>query len=978
MKTDGKVFFAIKSSYAAHYLKPIVEQIVHEADQMQTLVRIIEEFSEFAQSKKKDNSTIAKHKSKIHQLIDQIWILPEKKEFFLLYEKLSDSLQEIFDQLDDTHILEQTRDRFYANPEDPITTKVLKSLKWLVFRVRYIPASFLNLFKGEKKKIAYWKHSIPFKNLVIRHFQAETILKLRLITDRFFKELCAQYVKIKNWEKAISNSETSDIDIHLEIEVFLAQLPKEIETSLENILSTCFEEFTDSYKKAGTIELPGRMLSGSHISKFLSLSETRWVENNINWKNTLFSLFEEWRSELDIYTLRSLTLAELEKFTSEQTSKFSDQIDPEIDEIEVFIQDAISYIKKSKKGVGKELSRLHALAGVKLDKELVPRLCNKLSSQKITSLIAKLENSIRQNIEGLSDEHVIVKNNTYDSPIETSELKRVSPYELITFETLGVFETQLEAIKKELFTTLRETTEFASNLDQIVIFSLSSALTALGSEGKTEVEATAVALEGLTRAANRLKDTRNALKSSLVKNSDDLEKAIQEFCAQIVELAVNENVGELRIRITKAKAAKQAEELKKELREKLRVRKRMIFSLFRRSYNQLKARIEKFENRYINTTETQSIDREISDFLLESQSAIQNLPLIYRRLYELEPIEDPELFVGRASEYNMLTTAFTNWEQGKYASTVVVGEKWGGITSFINFTVNKGNYKYPLVRFSPLHSISSKKDLIGLMRIIFKNDSFTGVDHIVDHLKNGIRQIVILENLQNIYLRKIHGFDALNAFFEIISRTHKDIFWVSTSTIYAWDYLCKSINIAEFFSYTIKMENLTEDQIVNIIWKRNRISGFNILFEQDQTISDGKFDKMSLDEQQVFLKKNFFSELNDFAKSNISLALIFWLLSTKKVDKSAITIGTFQHPNPDFLSFLSMEKLHVLHALIIHDGLTGEHLAMVLNSSNVTVRLTLFALLEDGIIVERNQIHMVNPIVFRNIVTLLKAKNLIH
>jgi len=978
MKRVEKVFGQIKSAYTAHYLKPIIGQIENETAQMLAMVEAIEEFSKFSKSKKQDNSTIAKHKSRIHKQIDQIWIIPEKKEFSLLYGELSEKLEKIFDPLDDVYILEQNRMRFYASHEDPLGTKVAKSLKRLLFRIQHSPTSFLNLFKKEKKKVAYWKLSIPFRNLIMKHFQADATLKLRSITDLFYKELCAQYVNIRNWEKAMADSGASDIDMYGDIEAFKAQLFKKIENCLGEILSASIEEFTDHYEKVGTIENPARLLSDSRVSEALEQSETRWITNDLNWRNTIYSLFEEWRSELDIYTLRSLTLAELEKFTFQQTNKFSEQIGPEIDEIEVFIKDAISAIRKSKKGVGKELNRLHALAVMKLDKELVPRLCDKLSSQKITNLIGKLEGNIRQNIEDLSDEHVIVKNNSFDKPIDTSELKKVSPNELITFEILGAFESKLETTKKELFTALRETTEFANDLDQIVIFSLSSALAALEIEGKTELEATTVAIEGLTRAVNRFKDTRNVLKSSLIKNSDDLEKEIQTFCLQLIELADIETVGELRMRIAKAKAAKQAEEIKEELGEKLRARKRLAITVFKRSYDRVKLRIEQFENQYINTTKIQSIDRKVSDFLLESQSSIQNLPLIYRRLYELEPIEDLELFVGRTNEYNMLATAFANWEQRRFAATVVVGEKWGGLTSFINFAVNKGDYKYPLTRFSPPHSISSKEDLIAMMCVIFENENFTEVDHVVDHLNNGTRQIVILENLQSIFLRKIHGFTALNVFVEIINRTCQNVFWVTTSTAYAWDYLCKSINIAEFFSYNIKMESLTEDQIVSIIWKRNRISGFNILFEQDTTISDKKLDRMNPEERQAFLKKSFFSDLNDFANSNISLALIFWLLSTKKVDKSTITIGTFQRPNPNFLAVLSMEKMYVLHALILHDGLTVELLAEVLNSSIATAHLNVLALLEDGIIIEEDQVYLVNPIVFRNIVTLLKAKNLIH
>ncbi len=66
--------------------------------------------------------------------------------------------------------------------------------------------------------------------------------------------------------------------------------------------------------------------------------------------------------------------------------------------------------------------------------------------------------NIRQNVEALSDEHVIVKSTNYDKPIKSDELASISPYELIAFETLAAFQEELKRIKKDLFAALEKTT----------------------------------------------------------------------------------------------------------------------------------------------------------------------------------------------------------------------------------------------------------------------------------------------------------------------------------------------------------------------------------------------------------------------------------------------------------------------------------------------------------------------------------------
>ena len=253
------------------------------------------------------------------------------------------------------------------------------------------------------------------------------------------------------------------------------------------------------------------------------------------------------------------------------------------------------------------------------------------------------------------------------------------------------------------------------------------------------------------------------------------------------------------------------------------------------------------------------------------------------------------------------------------------------------------------------------------------------LDQVETFLKNGSKRIVIIEDLQNLYLRKVGGFTTLQLMFQLMAKTHHQVFWIMTTTIYAWQYLDKTIHISEYFSYIIAMKELTHEQVKNIIWKRNRISGFNILFDADkERLNDKKFSKLNEDEQQQLLKKEFFSSLINFARSNVSLALIYWLLSTKRVDEKAITIGSFKNPDLNFINVLSMDKIYILHALIIHDGLTELQLNDVLYTTNIAIKLLLIELLQDGILLQRDDIFMVNPIIYRNLISLLKSKNLIH
>ena len=51
--------------------------------------------------------------------------------------------------------------------------------------------------------------------------------------------------------------------------------------------------------------------------------------------------------------------------------------------------------------------------------------------------------------------------------------------------------------------------------------------------------------------------------------------------------------------------------------------------------------------------------------------------------------------------------------------------------------------------------------------------------------------------------------------------------------------------------------------------------------------------------------------------------------------------------------------------------------ARVLNMNEQKVRFMIIEMLEDGVLIEEEDFFLVNPIIFRNTVQLLKAKNLI-
>ena len=976
---EGKTSNKVRGILHQQFLSVVAKSINREVDQMIQILDIADQFYQQFQERK-DDQLVVDYKKALYSRVQEKCKLADTPVFAIIYPDLITSLNEVFESVPERITQIQSDERFFAQQGDSVFLKVAKFFKRKLFNTARTPVKVSNLFNKQKKPIDYWSQEILLRNLTKKYFHAGLISSLKSVTDLVFKSKLEEYRKFKKWEAGFYHADTIDIDAQKSTLKESAKAIKVvIEQELNSIVDRLENQFNTDLEKAGTMELPSGYLKEEKVAAHIQSVENSWNNHQKCWNNTFYAFMEKWSSDLDIHILKYNTNVEFRKFQNAQVKKLIEHIEPEIYAIQDFIDSAMATLEKDHESVVKELKKIVYQANKTLDKQLVPQLCEKLSSRNITGLINKLEIDIRQHVDVISHDHVLVANDSFQEPLSEDDLNKVSFNELIKFEILSVFQSNLDKIKNGLFTSLEKTTLEVSDLDHIITFSLNSAISASDDDERDGEDVVSIAIEGLKRAGARLADVRKMLEESLSGNIHKLEEAIGQFCESIMKLTVHENVQDLKLRITKAKATRQAEEVKKELKQEFEDGKKNFLSFISRTYDKIKQGLDYLSGRFILTAGKPVLTRDVSDFLLESQNAIDKLPLIYRRLYRIEPLDDLELFEGRDSEIAEFKEAYDSWTKNRYVTTIILGEKWGGFTTFLNYVIKHGRLSNSVKRWSIDESICRSEDFIRLLTEVINKDGVSNQESLIAYLNESSRQVIVLENIQNLYLRKIDGFHAMNTLFEIMSATCKNVFWIATSTIYCWNYLTKSISIQDFFTNQIEMKSFSKEQIANVIWKRNRISGFNIRFlVEDEIVDDKKFQKLNEEQQQKYLKEKFFDDLNAFSKSNVSLALMFWLMSTRDVDEHTITIGKFNQPNLNFLNVLSTDKIYILLALVLHDGLNAKEISEVLNENRESCTHTLFSLRKDGIIVYNDDQFMINTVVYRSVIGLLKAKNLIH
>ncbi|MEM7550563.1 MAG: hypothetical protein AAF363_12850 [Bacteroidota bacterium] len=965
----------VNSIYANYFIEPIRKWTENELDYG---VKIYDHASRFFKSDDQHPaSETEKYKEQLFGEIKPLWIIEGNASFENDFSDLIAELESYFETVPEYIIREQHPDRFRLLEINRGFLRFRKRLKKSHFYFTKIPLRLCNvfrkLFRYKPYKVHFKKHKLPLRNMAIYFYRNEVISKVLEERKALYKEITQFYVELKRWEES-PDASSFELD---ESKSQVREKYRAFEASVSEIIQDAQYYFNRDYYLVDTVELSARCFRSTLLKKDFASRSKKWNQECSKWQNTLYALFEEWRTDLEVVILKFSVEVRKIKLDEDLNKFISKNIEPKFNEILSFVKRIKTQIKSSKatESLVKKLQSFKSEEVENLKKDLVNPLSELLIDKKLIGLINSFQLSIKEFTEKPPEKRIVVSCG-YDSPINYSDLHAISPREFISFETLPKFENALEGTSADFFQACQKTYAEVLDIDQVIGFSISSALDTTETEG-TDLKK--LVIENLDRSTARVEEIKEGFRITVDESLKYLDESVDVFQEEILAFTDNENILNLRLRISKAKALERSKKYREEFIRNLKRVLIRILGTARKNAKLFKEKLNILSERFILTAKQTQITKEISNFLSESQTIINGLPVVYKRLYSIESLLDLQLFEGRQKELEKLKEAYKNWQEGNYAATVVVGEKWSGLTSFVNYAIDKVGFKHKIVRIPVQRNMNTPEAFFAFCNELFGFDQTKSIEELISKVKSRKGTVVVVEDIQNLFLKKIGGFEALKLLFELINSTNRDVFWVTTSTLYSWQYLERTVSISEYFSYVVMVEKLTDLQIKNIVSKRNRISGYKIVYEPTaKDLENKKFKKLNDQEQQEYLRTRFFNRLNGFAASNVSLALIFWLLSTLRIDKNTITIRSFQEPDLSFVATFSMTRIFVLHALIIHDGLSEKQLAEVVNTSDKEARLRLLSLVEDGIIYEKSDTYFVTPIIFRTIINLLKSKNLIY
>ncbi|MBE0515143.1 hypothetical protein [Sulfurimonas sp.] len=372
------------------------------------------------------------------------------------------------------------------------------------------------------------------------------------------------------------------------------------------------------------------------------------------------------------------------------------------------------------------------------------------------------------------------------------------------------------------------------------------------------------------------------------------------------------------------------------------------------------------------------ISFELSEFMQETESALQNIPQNYKRLYELHPAE-MQFFVDREKGIGALQKSFTNWAKNRFVTCAIIGEKGCGISSMLNSFLSDIPYT-DIIRDELHEKIFTKEDYFKYFNTLLKTENIATNKELIDFLNNTqSAKIIILENLHHMFLKKVGGFESIKMLFELISYTTKKVLWIGVFTPETWNFLAKTISISNYFTSEIFIEPLSHENIKETISKRNEYENLKTEFlPKEENLKGMALEKLGDEQKQIFLSEKFFKQLHKLSNGNISLAMLYWVRAIEKIEENIIYIKGIDNVDHSFVKNLSSEALFALQALILHDGLDLHDFSIVMNAPHEECRKMLMPMLEKGLLIQPHKKYNINPAIYQQVHDHLSSKNFIH
>ncbi|MGK7311208.1 MAG: hypothetical protein ACN0LA_03130 [Candidatus Longimicrobiales bacterium M2_2A_002] len=385
----------------------------------------------------------------------------------------------------------------------------------------------------------------------------------------------------------------------------------------------------------------------------------------------------------------------------------------------------------------------------------------------------------------------------------------------------------------------------------------------------------------------------------------------------------------------------------------------------------------------VGEVEREVMLESLEQSLLGQDQQVVRLPTLYRQLFDVEAdVPWAELLVPRDEELAVIQRAFDRWVEDRSATLAIVGEKGSGKTTLLRLAEERVFGDNRIVRVGLGRSVDDPGELRSRLVRSFELDDAAAV--VADEINGQPPAVAIVEDLHHLFVRALGGFEAMEAFLEVVTATRANVLWVVTVDEFAWRYLDRVVGIDAHFVHKVSTTDLPPEKLEQAIMARHDVSGFALRFETSTAEpGDGRWARLLGRQARGELTRKeshrrlYFQKLAEIAEGNIVLALFYWLRSIRRTEEHVLVLGDPEIIDLEFLDRLPLAHLHSIAAIILHGGLSEAAHQRVFQLPPVESRLQLAALADSHMVfLARDGEYKINKVLYRPFIRMLTSRNI--
>ena len=368
-------------------------------------------------------------------------------------------------------------------------------------------------------------------------------------------------------------------------------------------------------------------------------------------------------------------------------------------------------------------------------------------------------------------------------------------------------------------------------------------------------------------------------------------------------------------------------------------------------------RLVRFSRRYLTNLDTTKrllaflFRRRVAKHAQQAGRVVEHRQVLPQAIVDQFPVSAIDRAHGamQPPTLDAIKGIFRTWQELKAdGSVAIIGPAGMGKSTLLRLVDTALGVQG--VSGQPRTKITRQAKLVSWLGEVFDFSPRPGSEsELIRRIREDSRPLVAIDNCHNLFLRRVGGFEAWDAFVRIVNETCDSVFWVMSFNAAAWDYLFNAGGQVSYFRRTVPIAPWTERHIQRLTQLRMARAGFKISFS-DLIVANVATGDISAHAGRT--SAGYFRMLWDYTGGNPRLAGHFWLDSLVP-DETAreVKVHLFAEPKIDELGHLPIDTLFVLTAIAEHENLSAVEAAQTTRLPIDYCRFAINSCLEEGYLV---------------------------